>query len=102
MKWATQNADGFVCDEPGFAIKCSGCHKTLQGSDVCYVAHSLTEDEAQGIREMFNVEPFGGSVAAGDAPIFCDDCLLGLSEDPAAWFRDRMRMHAAKKAAKSD
>ena len=46
---------------------------------------------------MFEVEPFGGSVAAGNAPIFCDDCLIGLSDDAEAWFREQMRMHAAKK-----
>lgn len=69
---------------------------------MCYVAHSLTDEEADGIREMFDVEPFGGSVAAGNAPIFCDDCLLGLSADPEAWFRERMRMHAAKNATKQD
>ncbi|MGB2983694.1 MAG: hypothetical protein WBC63_07545 [Candidatus Bipolaricaulia bacterium] len=98
MKWSTQNADEFVCDEGGFSIKCAGCSKALQGSDVCYVAHSLTETEADGIREMFDVDPFGGSVAAGDAPLFCSDCLLGFSDDPEAWFRERMRIHEARKS----
>ena len=96
MKWATQRADEFVCDEEGFAIKCSGCSKAIKGADVCYVAHSLTDTEAEGLRAMFNVEPFGGSVAQGNAPLFCDDCLLGFSDDPDAWFRERMRMYDAK------
>jgi len=97
MKWSTQHADEFVCDEEGFSIKCSGCNKTLQGTDVCYQPHSLTESEADGLRQMFQVEPFGGSVAAGNAPIFCDDCLIGLSDDAEAWLREQLRMHAAKK-----
>ncbi|MFC2082574.1 hypothetical protein ACFLSG_00845 [Candidatus Bipolaricaulota bacterium] len=96
MKWATQRADEFVCDEEGFALKCSGCSKTMQGAEVCYVAHSLTEEEADGLRVMFKIEPFGGSVAQGNAPIFCDECLIGLSDDAEAWFRERMRMHQAK------
>ena len=51
---------------------------------------------------MLDVEPSGDSVAAGHAPVVCDDCLLGLSADPDAWFRERMRMHAAKKPAKPE
>ena len=101
MKWATQRADEFVCDEEGLAIRCSGCSKTMQGDDVCYVAHSLTEEEADGLRKMFDVEPFGGSVAQGNAPIFCSDCLLGFSDDADAWFRERMRMHQAKTGGSS-
>ena len=97
MKWSTQHADEFVCDEVGFSIKCSGCSKILQGADLCYQPHSLTEHEADGLREMFGVEPFGGSVAQGNAPIFCDDCLIGLVDDAEAWFREQMRLHAARK-----
>ena len=53
---------------------------------------------ADGLRQMFEVEPFGGSVAAGNAPIFCDDCLIGLSDDAEAWFREQVRLHATKKS----
>gem|GEM_PF-4669161 len=99
MKWSAQHAHEFACDEEGFAIKCSGCNKTLQGADVSYQPHSLTKQEADGLCQMFKVETSGGSVAAGNAPIFCDDCLIGLSDDAEAWFREQMGMHAAKKGA---